>query len=297
MVDNCAKYTGFINPKKNIWYFGNPLDYKNFTFIKQDCRNFFKKNHYEYYDYVLHLAAIVGGREIIENNPLAVAEDLSIDSSFWSWASKSKPKKVICFSSSASYPIHFQKKNNFKLLKESMISFNKEIGVPDMTYGWSKLTCEYLAKIAFEKHNIKSVVYRPFSGYGEDQHKNYPFTGIIDRAINNKNKKIFKVWGSGNQMRDFIHIDDCVKGVIKTMNKINDSSALNLSTGKLLSFKTLAKKICNQIGYNPEIIGTNNKPEGVFARGGCTLKQEKYGFKHQLNIDEGISSSLKYKLN
>ena len=44
-----------------------------------------------------------------------------------------------------------------------------------MTYGWAKLTCEYLGKIAFEKYGIKSVCYRPFSGYGEDQDLNYPF--------------------------------------------------------------------------------------------------------------------------
>ena len=105
-----------------------------------------------------------------------------------------------------------------------------------MTYGWSKLTCEYLAKNAYEKYDLKSVVYRPFSGYGSDQDYNYPFTGIIDRAIKNKNKNLFNVWGSGLQMRDFIHIDDCIRGVITTIDKINDSSAINLSTGRLTSF-------------------------------------------------------------
>ena len=37
-------------------------------------------------------------------------------------------------------------------------------------------------------------------------------------------------------MRDFIHIDDCVTGVIKTMDKVNDASAINLSTGIYTSF-------------------------------------------------------------
>ncbi len=34
------------------------------------------------------------------------------------------------------------------------------------------------------------------------------------------------VWGSGTQMRDFIHIDDCVAGVIATMDKIDDGNAV-----------------------------------------------------------------------
>ncbi len=54
------------------------------------------------------------------------------------------------------------------LLRENMIGFDEDIGMPDMSYGWAKLTCEYLARLAYEKHGLKSVCYRPFSGYGED---------------------------------------------------------------------------------------------------------------------------------
>ena len=48
---------------------------------------------------------------MIENNPLAVAHDLTIDSNFWQWCIKSKPSKVIYFNSSACYPLDLQKKN------------------------------------------------------------------------------------------------------------------------------------------------------------------------------------------
>ena len=266
-VDNFSPLTGYINPKTDEWMGGNPLDFKNFNFYNEDCRKFFKDNDDNDFDYVIHLAAIVGGREVIEKMPIAVAQDLAIDADFWSWATKTKPKKVINFSSSASYPIKFQKKDNYQLLKEDMIDFRNDIGVPDLTYGWSKLTSEFLAKIAYERNGIESVTYRPFSGYGEDQHENYPFPSLIKRALNNNGKKKFEVWGSGDQMRDFIHIDDCLNGVIMTCDKISDGSAVNLSTGKLTSFKKLAKNICNLIGFNPEVNGKSNKPEGVFARG------------------------------
>ena len=68
------------------------------------------------------------------------------------------------------------------LLTEDMISFDLELGMPDMSYGWAKLTCEYLARLAYEKHGLKSVCYRPFSGYGEDQDDTYPFPSICKRA-------------------------------------------------------------------------------------------------------------------
>ena len=135
---------------------------------------------------------MVGGRMMIEKNPIAVSDDLSIDSHFWQWAVKSKPKKILTFSSSACYPVIFQKKENYKLLSEDLVRFDQSIGVPDLTYGWAKLTSEYLGKIAYENYGIKSVVYRPFSGYGKDQDLSYPFPSICKRIMNNKNsKKIF----------------------------------------------------------------------------------------------------------
>ena len=91
-------------------------------------------------------------------------------------------QKTLCFSSSAAYPIKYQREGNYVLLREDMIGFDEDIGMPDMSYGWAKLTCEYLARLAYEKHGLKSVCYRPFSGYGEDQDDSYPFPSICKRS-------------------------------------------------------------------------------------------------------------------
>ena len=292
-VDNIAPLTGAIDPNQG-WPLYNPKDYKNFNFYNLDCRDWFNKNLSNKFDYVFHLAAMVGGREVIENNPLTVAEDLSIDSHFWKWCTKSNPEKVITFSSSACYPVELQSHKRNRLLKEEDISFNKNIGMPDMTYGWAKLTCEYLGQIAYEKYGIKSVCYRPFSGYGEDQDSNYPFPSICKRILSNMNNKLINVWGSGHQSRDFIYIDDCIDGVMKTMDKIDDGSAVNLSTGILTSFFEFAKITANILGFDPKIEGTSNKPEGVYARGGDTTKQNKLGFHYSLKFEDGIKKGLKF---
>jgi GDP-L-fucose synthase len=237
---------------------------------------------------------MVGGREMIDFNPLAVAEDLSIDSEYWKWAKACNPKKTICFSSSAAYPVKLQTRDRHVLLKEDMIDFASDIGMPDMSYGWAKLTHEYLAKLAYEKHSIKSVTYRPFSGYGEDQDMAYPFPSICKRVIENAGAKEITVWGTGDQMRDFIHIDDCVRGVIETMDKVDDGSAINLSTGVLTSFKQFASKAANCVGFDPIVSGTSNKPEGVFARGGDTERQKLLGFVHSISFETGIARALDY---
>lgn len=294
-VDSIVPLTGGICPVENTgWPLYDPRDYENFTYIKQDCRRYFEENDDTDFDEIFHLAAIVGGREMIEHNPLAVAGDLGIDSMCWQWANNTRPGKVVCFSSSAAYPIKYQQHTGYRLLTEDMIDFSRDLGMPDMSYGWAKLTHEYLARLAHEKHGLKSVTYRPFSGYGEDQDLSYPFPSICKRAIDHAGEDQFHVWGTGNQMRDFIHISDCIIGVLSSMHAIDDGRAINLSTGILTSFKEFARIATETVGYTPEVKGTSSKPEGVFARGGDIALQRSLGFTHSVEFNDGIERGIRF---
>lgn len=291
-VDVMEPLSGAIDPQE--WPLFNPLDYGNFHFYPEDCRSWFKRVQDTDFDYAFHLAAMVGGRAMIENNPLAVADDLSIDAEYWQWAVKAKPAKSIVFSSSAAYPVHLQRPDHYMLLKEDMISFDEGLGMPDLTYGWAKLTHEYCARLAYEKNGLKSVTYRPFSGYGEDQDDTYPFPSICKRVLANQGASEIGVWGTGRQMRDFIHIDDCVQGVLHTMDQIDDGSAINLSTGIFTSFIEFVQTASDILGFNPRVTGTSNTPEGVFARGGDRTLQQELGFTYSLSFREGIQGALEY---
>jgi GDP-L-fucose synthase len=292
-VDSVAEYTGGIDPAKG-WPLFDPRDYPRFHFHKEDCRAWFGRVKDTDFDYGFHLAAMVGGRLMIENNPLAVADDLAIDAAYWGWARETRPRKTACFSSSAAYPIKLQGPEGYVLLKEDMICFESDIGMPDMSYGWAKLTCEYLAQLACQKHGLRSICYRPFSGYGEDQDDAYPFPSIVKRVLANRGADVLNVWGTGTQMRDFIHIEDCVDGVMQTIDKIDDGGAVNLSTGILTSFIDFAKLAAGIVGYHPQVKGLSDKPAGVHARGGDTTKQRQLGFHYRIDFRTGIERALKH---
>jgi nucleoside-diphosphate-sugar epimerase len=291
-VDPVVPLSGGLAPVD--WPLFAPLDFESFHYYPQDCREWFREHPDEYFDYAFHLAAMVGGREMIENNPLAVADDLAIDAQYWQWAVRARPGKNVVFSSSAAYPIDLQRPDHYELLREDMISFTDRIGMPDMTYGWAKLTCEYLARLAYEKHGLKSVCYRPFSGYGEDQHDSYPFPGICKRVLAHRGEPVITVWGSGRQMRDFIHIEDCVDAILHTMDQIDDAAAVNLSTGIYTSFIEFAGIAADCCGFTPEVRGTADKPEGVFARGGDTRLQDRLGCIRKVGLRDGIARAMAY---
>jgi len=95
------------------------------------------------------------------------------------------------------------------LLTEEMISFEQRYRHADMSYGWAKLTCEYLAQLALREAWLKSICYRPFSGYGEDQDDAYPFPSICKRVLAERGAKV-RMCGEPGHRCGTHHIEDCV---------------------------------------------------------------------------------------
>ncbi|MFZ1292139.1 MAG: NAD-dependent epimerase/dehydratase family protein [Melioribacteraceae bacterium] len=259
----------------------NLLENPNY-FIEKFNLNFTKFND------VFHFAAIVGGRAKIDGDPLAVALDLAIDAEFFHWVIRAKPERVLYPSSSAAYPNSLQKEETAVALKETDVNVNGEIlGKPDMTYGWTKMTGEYLAHLAAKHYGISVVCIRPFSGYGEDQDLSYPVPAIAARAARKENP--FEVWGSGKQGRDFVHIDDVVECTLLAMDKIHDGSAINIGSGKLTTFIDLINLFAKFAEYNPTIKPLTDKPVGVHSRY-CNMDyvKEKLGWEPKISLEEGM---------
>lgn len=236
---------------------------------------------------VYHFAAIVGGRAKIDGDPMMVALDLAIDAEFFYWICKYKPERVMYPSSSAAYPVNLQTDESAIALAEKDINFHSNLGQPDMTYGWSKLTGEYLAQIAAKYYGISVACVRPFSGYGEDQDLTYPIPAIAARAAKKENP--FEVWGSGQQGRDFVHIDDCIDCILMAMDSISDGSAINIGSGKLTSFLEIIALFSQFAGYSPEIKPLLDKPVGVHSRyANMDFVNNTFNWKPKISIEEGM---------
>ena len=252
-----------------------------------DARDFFANDDTQF-DLVVHLAAIVGGRATIEGQPLKVATDLAIDSDMFQWALRAKPKRVIYYSSSAAYPIHLQECGSTHKLKESDINLD-DIRLPDYTYGWAKLSGEILAKYAQEA-GLRVHVFRPQSGYGEDQSLDYPFPSFIKRGVEKANP--FKIWGSGNQVRDFIHMEDVVAATLEAV-KQNIQGPVNLGLGRPTSFNELANLVSSECGYSPKIEHIIGAPEGVQYRCSDPTKMLSF-YTPKISLEEGIARAIKF---
>lgn len=247
-----------------------------------DCRDVFRRIETTQVDLVIHLAAIVGGRESIEGRPMAVADNFSIDSQFFQWCLKTKPKKIVYFSSSAAYPIDMQTPERHIKLNEGLIDFAHPRQA-DMTYGYAKLVGEFLGSFVDNVH-----IFRPFSGYGPDQDLNYPFPMYVKRAVERANP--FEVWGPGTQTRDFIHIKDIVNAVMTAVEE-GVTGPTNLGWGRSTSFLELAQMCMDIVGYQGEIVTRPDKPVGCMHRVADNTKLLEF-YQPKITLEQGIAEAV-----
>ena len=243
---------------------------------------------------IFHLASIVGGRALIEGDPIMVAKDLGIDAAFFLWITRHPETtgRVLYASSSAAYPIHLQGEDGALALREDHIDFGPSLGVPDLTYGWSKLTGEFLAQLAHKKYGIKIASVRPFSGYGEDQDLTYPTPSIALRVARGDDP--IEVWGTGEQGRDFVHIDDCVSAFFSILESVEDGSGINIGSGTLTSFNQLIERMLAIEERSAKIQPLSDKPVGVSKRyADMTHAFEKTGWEPAIGLDDGLRRVLR----
>jgi nucleoside-diphosphate-sugar epimerase len=246
------------------------------------------------FDLVVHCAFHVGGRAAIDGVNTNFAKNLQLDAAMFEWAVRTKQKRVLYFSSSAAYPKWRQVKTGypeyddpivFDPLKEDDIRL-KWPEEPDANYGWAKLTGERLAEDA-RKNGLAVTVVRPFSGYGEDQSDDYPFPSIVKRASQGD----LSVWGPAGQTRDWIHIDDVVKGALSVVES-GTSDPVNLCTGRGVEMGELMRKAYSlypgmKTNTSPNVQYDESKPTGVFYRVGDPTRFNEY-YTPTVTLEEGI---------
>jgi nucleoside-diphosphate-sugar epimerase len=250
-----------------------------------DVREFFRRSTTRY-DLIVHCAAIVGGRATIEGMPLRVAADLAIDADLFQFGLRTKPGRIVYFSSSAAYPVVLQQAPHQRKLTETDIDWSA-LDAPDQTYGWAKLTGEMLAQHA-QAAGLTVHVLRPFSGYGADQSADYPFPAFIARGLVRQDP--FTVWGDGTQTRDFIHIDDVVRATLEVLAQ-GVPGPLNLCTGRPTSFNELVEMVGRAAGYTPALRHVRDAPLGVHYRVGDPTRMLEV-YTPRVTLEDGIKQAL-----
>lgn len=252
---------------------------------RQDIRNWFRNDENPVpFNLVVHCAAVVGGRALVEGSKLAHAANLEIDAALFRWAEHAKPERIVYFSSAIAYPAAQAIGPIWRPFREDDLHLPSP-GIPDELYGWAKLTGEILAS----RSSVPVTVVRPFCVYGDGQHEAHPAAQFAKQAAGRKDP--VAVWGTGMQIRDFIHVDDVVQGVLSLAEQ-GVNSPVNLATGRGTTLAELMRMIADAAGYHPEIQALQDKPAGLPYWVGDTEKLHKF-YVPKVSLEEGISRLVK----
>ncbi len=156
-------------------------------------------------------------------------------------------------------------------------------------YGLSKIIAENLIKITFKNSLNKFIVLRMPRIYGpNDNINNYGPTQFTFRAMR---KQKINIWGSGKELREYIHIND----IIKIFDKIVDSKingTINIASGKPYSFVDIITVLQNLLNYKisyDHVKRTGTLVNHVFDNTNFKKYFKNYKF---IDLNSGIKSLI-----
>lgn len=192
------------------------------------------EKHLNRIEVVIHLAAFVSGieswnkpEEYLLNNGIGTYKVIMA-------AIKKKVKKIIIFSSAAVY------------------------GDPLTPYGASKIFAETISRCY--KDQIEIVIVRPFNIYGKGQNSAYGYV-IHNFAEGIRKNKQIEIFGTGNQTRDFIFVDDVVSTIEQLINIKSPGKAIDLGTGENIKITKLGKLIGRVLNMKYKVVYSNARNE------------------------------------
>lgn len=119
----------------------------------------------------------------------------------------------------------------------------------------------------------------------------------------NKNTSV-EIWGTGKAKREFMHVDDMADACVHIMNNaeakdIYESgiSHINIGTGEDISISELAQIIAEIVGFKGSINYDSSKPDGTPRKLLDVTRLRSLGFKHKINLKDGITDTYKWYLN
>ena len=228
-------------------------DLKSSDFAREVC---------EGQEVVFHLAADHGGRGYVDLHQAACATNMGLDQNIFLGSLDAGVEKVVYASSGCIYPLNLQTDPGEELfLTEDMAGPGYD---PDGMYGYAKLGGELTLQAMHRDHGIGAASCRYFTVYGPKGVENHAVMAMIARAFIGENP--FRVWGTGEQIRNWTYVGDIASGTLKAGERIDDGTAINLGTMERVRVLDAVKMVLDYTGHEAEIVTQPNMPTGPLNR-------------------------------
>lgn len=242
-------------------------------------------------DYVVHLADVVAGiNYVFANQGELFRTNILINSNVFSAcreAGKDKIKGVLYVGTVCSFPLTRQNSLNQAPLKEDELF----PAMPESAYGWSKLMGQLELGYLEKEIGIPTAVLMFHNVYGfptDFGERSQVIPALIRKAINYPEEPM-NVWGSGEQGRAFIYVDDIVDALVLALEKGWSKGHIQIGPPVCTSIKEIATKVIEISGKDIVPFYDTSKPEGDKARcADYSYAKEVLGWEPKTSLEEGL---------
>jgi UDP-glucose 4-epimerase len=170
--------------------------------------------------------------------------------------------------------------------EETDYPITEQTGIaPISLYGHSKYYCEKVAE-SWAKENSKEIqILRLGHVYGPGEQA---YQKLIPATIKKlANGELPQIWGSGDELRSFIYIDDVVTMILKSLDVREYNGAINIVSAKSMSIKNLMQLLIEISGLSisPEYITSNKKGRNLIFD---NLKMKNILGDERIELREGL---------
>ncbi len=238
-------------------------------------------------DTVIHLA-YVNGTKFFYKKPYEIL-DIAVNglTNILDFCKKKKVRNFYLASSSEVY----QNPLKIPTLENEMLKI-PDIHNPRYSYGGGKIISELYGTYFAQKYLRKFIIFRPHNVYGKDMGNDHVIPEFINRLKRIGNKKNFLIYGTGNEIRSFIHIKDFISGFDKIYKKGKNREIYNIGTLEKIKISKLAKLVAKILGKKINLKKTTILKGSPSIRCPNINKIKKLGFKQKIRLKDGIKIIL-----
>jgi GDP-L-fucose synthase len=243
-------------------------------------------------DCVFHCAAVVTSAAGATNPLAAVTENARIHSSMLDAAYRAGVKKFVWLASTIAYPPTGDRPVREEELFDGQ-PFEKYFAAGSM-YRFVEALCETYARRM--PRAMATVVLRPSNVYGPGQSfelgRSHVSAALMRRVVERQDP--LEVWGTGDDVRDLIYVDDVVEAVARAAEGVEGYAALNVGLGKGYSIKQILRILLDLEGFEPNrVVYDASKPTMIPVRlVDVSAAQRVLGFKAAIDLPEGLRRTM-----
>jgi GDP-D-mannose 3', 5'-epimerase len=246
---------------------------------------------------VYQLAADMGGMGFIETHKAECMLSVLINTHMLLAARECGVQRFFYSSSACAYNIELQRDAHVVPLKEA----DAYPAMPEDGYGWEKLFSERMCRHFTEDFGLYTRVARFHNVYGPfgtwDGGREKAPAAICRKVIEaaESGKHVIDIWGTGEQTRSFMYIDDCIRGIRAIMDSSEVTEPINLGSSEIVTINQLVTIVERFAGIELERRYDLGAPKGVNGRNSDnTLIRAKLGWEPAFPLEQGLRQTYEW---